>query len=210
MLILGVPAAGASPGCPDDELAPQLAAPATAANALVCDINALRALKRLRPVRWDWRLWWVAQRRASELARSDEFRHTPDLGARVAAVGYLMDGPDARVLENLGWGRGPDATPLAMALGWLRSAGHRENLLDPEVRDIGIGLAAGSPIPGGATGIVYVTEFGTTDPRPARARVRTTRSACARLRRPSSSRAMRRWRDRRAQCRTARVRLPLR
>ena len=177
--------------------------------ALMCDINVVRADHKLPPLRWDWRLWWVAQRHATEMAETSTFGHLADLAARAAQAGYVFQGPDGLLNENVGWGRGPDSTPLALAIGWMRSARHRANLLDPDVRDVGIGIAEGATTSGGPAGTFYVAEFGnpgTPERAQASERPRSGRSACGSARRPGSAHAVRRWRATRARCRTARIR----
>ena len=42
----------------------------------------------------------------------------------------------------------------------MHSAGHRANILSGSFREIGIGIAAGAPRPGGGSGGTYATEFG--------------------------------------------------
>jgi len=184
---------------------------ARAIGALVCDINVVRADNRLPAVRWDWRLWWVAQQRAEAMARAQTFAHLPDLGGAAARAGYVLQGGDGALFENLGWARGSDSTPLALTLGWLRSDIHRINILDRRIRDIGVGMAEGAPTRGGTTGIFYVAEFGSTgtaESAQASPRPRARRSVCSSARRPRNPTSLRKWRAQRARCRTARFALP--
>ena len=62
--------------------------------------------------------------------------------------------------ENLGWGSGALATPQAMMTAWMKSAGHKQNLLNRHFHVVGIGVADGVPIAGGAAGGTYTTDFG--------------------------------------------------
>jgi uncharacterized protein YkwD len=64
--------------------------------------------------------------------------------------------------EDIGLGTGSLATPAQMVNSWLRSPAHREIMLDPAFRDIGVGVIAAvpsffSPRQRGAT---YAIEFG--------------------------------------------------
>ena len=210
--VLAAPAS-ATDVCPGDEERPTMETAAQAIGALVCDINVVRANHRLPPLRWDWRLWWVAHKRAEGMAQTQTFSHVRDLAERAARTGYLLSEPDGLLLENLGWARGSDSTPLALTLGWLRSPSHRVNMLDPGVRDIGIGMAEGATSEGGATGIFYVAEFGHTGGgREAQTTERSrprSRTACrSAARRPRSRSGLRRWRAARARCRMATIALP--
>jgi hypothetical protein len=47
--------------------------------------------------------------------------------------------------ENIAWGTGDLATPASIVDGWMHSAGHRANILDPDFGQVGIGIAAGAP-----------------------------------------------------------------
>ena len=208
---LMAPAASATDVCPGDEAVPTLQSAPEAVAALVCDINVVRANHELPALRWDWRLWWVAHKRAADMSANHFFSHVADLADRAKGAGYVLQG-DGALFENIGWARGGDSTPLALTIGWLRSDGHRVNILDRTVRDIGVGMAQGSATAGGPTGMFFVAEFGSTGtaeqaratPAPPR-----LRSACrAARKRPRSARALRRWRIARARCRMARIGVP--
>ena len=60
--------------------------------------------------------------------------------------------------ENIGWGSGSFASPKAMVRSWMQSAGHRANILNPAVRDAGVGIAMGSPR--GGDGVTYTLDLG--------------------------------------------------
>jgi uncharacterized protein YkwD len=46
--------------------------------------------------------------------------------------------------ENLVWGTGPLSTPHSLVASWMNSPPHRENLLKPTFREIGIAAVAGT------------------------------------------------------------------
>src|SRR3954447_16465618 len=154
--------AQASAACPTDLDVPTAASP-DAVMALLCDINTLRGQAGLRPLRWDWHLWVGAQRMAQEIGQEHFFAHvTPDgrnVADRMEPTGYIPDTPTWVLSENLGWGNNAVSSPLAIALGWMNSPGHRENMMDPDMRDIGIGMAEATLDPG--DGFIYVADFGT-------------------------------------------------
>lgn len=156
--------ASASPACPTDETQPTLATGDVAAMAIVCDINQYRIRSGLRPLRWDWRLWSAAQTQADDMAARHYAAHTSPEGRgladRVGATGYIPNGPNWFVGENLGWGTSYLSTPLAILTGWINSDEHRENMLDPQFRDIGVGINEGSISATGLSGIIYVVDFG--------------------------------------------------
>jgi uncharacterized protein YkwD len=134
---------------------------------LVCDVNSFRLRNGLRPVSWDWRLWYAAQNHATDMATRHYLAHvSPEgrgLGDRVAATGYIPDGGTWTLSENLGFGTQMLSSPLAIAVGWMNSAVHREDMLDPDVDNIGVGLGFGPMVDGGLPGVIYVADFGHRD-----------------------------------------------
>ena len=55
-------------------------------------------------------------------------------------------------------GRG---TPTVAVAAWMASPPHREAILSGRYRDVGIGVAMGSPVYGeGATAAIYTADFG--------------------------------------------------
>jgi uncharacterized protein YkwD len=153
--------ASASTACPSDLDVPDATTAPTAASALFCDVNELRAQNDLAPLRWDWRLWAAAERMAVDMSARHFFSHvTPDgltLADRVVPTGYLPDNDTWLLTENLAWGQGVLSSPLSIAYGWMDSPEHRVNLLDPAVQDVGIGVAPG---PDDMGGMIYVADFG--------------------------------------------------
>ena len=114
----------------------------SAASDIVERANAVRAAQGLSPLRVNSELTRASDAYALELARGGTYSHTGDDGSRLderaEAAGY--DGW-SRLAENLASGEGaPDAT--AVVTGWMRSDGHRQNLLSSRVDDIGVSCAA--------------------------------------------------------------------
>jgi uncharacterized protein YkwD len=156
--------ASASPACPTDELKPTLENAYDTAMSVVCDINAARTDHGLKPLRWDWRLWVAAQRMANDMAARRYASHvTPEgqtLANRVAPTGYIPPTPTWLLAENLGWGTSVLSTPLSIVIGWIQSPEHRENMLDPQLEDIGVGIQEGAISENGQVGTIYVADFG--------------------------------------------------
>jgi uncharacterized protein YkwD len=82
----------------------------------------------------------------------------------VSVTGYLPGDDNWALGENLAWGEGVLSMPVSVVFGWMTSPKHRVNILAPDYRDVGIGIALGSPIPGRGDGAVYVAEFGHSGP----------------------------------------------
>jgi uncharacterized protein YkwD len=131
--------------------------------AMLCFLNAERARYGLRPLRLDRRLSDASRRHAADMARKDYFSHDSLSGAsfvdRIRGSGYLRGARRWTVAENIAWGSGTRATPRSIGQAWMYSPGHRANILNPAYRDIGVGIAAGTPSPGLA-GATYATDFG--------------------------------------------------
>jgi uncharacterized protein YkwD len=112
---------------------------------LLMQVNRFRVQNDLRPVVRHATLDRVAQSLADDLALSGQLQHTDRLGRtlrfRVAGAGYRY----RMVVENLARGQ-PSAERVLD--DWLASVGHRSNLLQAEVRHVGIGVTS-------AVGISY-------------------------------------------------------
>lgn len=102
-------------------------------------VNKVRVAHDLRPLRLDRTLARVAQRHSTALLRRDVFTH--------GAFATRMRRSGARgpfFGENLAWGTGSRARAATVVRSWLRSPGHRRNLLRPGFRRIGIGSVTGT------------------------------------------------------------------
>ncbi|MEF2551177.1 CAP domain-containing protein [Aurantimonas sp. A2-1-M11] len=107
-------------------------------NVALASINAFRAENGLGAVRFDAVLGEAAERQARAMAARGNLSHSLDgaLPSRVASFGYDW----AAVSENLGWNY--RSTP-AVITGWKGSPGHRRNLLNANVTEIGFAAATG-------------------------------------------------------------------
>ena len=113
--------------------------------------NEFRSAHGLPPLTVNPALHAAAQARAVDMKTHQYFaHHNPNTGKgpseAIEAVGYV-----AKVsAENIA--KGSWRSDRALVQGWIDSPGHRANILNPEVREIGIGLvrdggiAAGRPV----------------------------------------------------------------
>jgi uncharacterized protein YkwD len=161
--------------CPDTTLAPDVNNLPSVAASVLCLVNTERARVALPALSLNLQLTQASQPMADRMVREQFFSHdTPDgrtLLERIQPTGYLPNSGDWVVGENLAWGNGPLATPDAIVAAWMNSPGHRANILAADYRDIGIGLAVGSPLANKPGGTTYVTDFGQRAPTPRRSRV---------------------------------------
>jgi hypothetical protein len=113
--------------------------------AIVELTNAFRKQNKLSEVRPNPALAAAARAFADYLARTGKFAHEADgrhPQDRAAAQGYRY----CLIAENLALNldsRGFESAGLASQVveGWKASAGHRKNMLEPNVTEVGIGVA---------------------------------------------------------------------
>ncbi len=103
-------------------------------------VNAFRAENGLKPLTVDERLMQAAAAQSEAMARKDKMDHAVAgaLPGRVERAGYHW----GTTAENIA--RGYKDYDAAM-VGWIHSPGHRKNLLNPNVTEIGF---AGAQVPG--------------------------------------------------------------
>jgi uncharacterized protein YkwD len=168
--------AGAAPAapCPHATTPGILIDAPTYEKAVVCLVNRERAAANRRPLKINPRLRRAATRYAAKLVAEGFFDHVTPSGnssilSRLQAVGYLEDATEWGVGENLIYASGPNA-PATIVEGWVESPGHRENMLRPAFREIGVGVAGGTPVsPTDPNGLTVASEYGfRTDQRPER------------------------------------------
>lgn len=101
-------------------------------------VNAFRSQHGLPALRYSNVLDEAATRQARAMAARGKLSHSVEgaLPARVQAYGYNY----GSVAENIGWNYPSTAAVIS---GWENSAGHRRNLLKPEVTEIGFAAATG-------------------------------------------------------------------
>ena len=117
------------------------AASSSAADAIVAAMNRERTSRGLRPLRLNERLSLAANDRIGDMFAKNYFAHVspdgvqPFVWAQQRGYRYRLIG------ENLAVGyRG-----TAVVDGWMRSPGHRENILQRGFEEVGIAIADGAP-----------------------------------------------------------------
>ena len=130
-------------------------------DAVVCEINSVRADHGVRELVTDRRLRRAAAAYARDMVERAFFAHASPEGAtltdRLRSAGYIDDRVRWRVGETLAWGSGQQSAPAATVAAWMRSPPHRRILLG-RYRDIGVGVAGGAP--SGGRGKTYAAAFG--------------------------------------------------
>lgn len=141
---------------------------ARATSATLCLLNRERAAHDLRPLKLNTRLNSAAIAHSRDMVRKRYFEHNSPDGRtpfqRMLSTRYVPKGASWTLGENIGWGSLSLAQPDALVRAWMKSPGHRANILNPQFREIGIGIAVGVPLDDpsleGQTGATYTTDFG--------------------------------------------------
>lgn len=148
-LLISVPAARAQAPCADAKLGPTGQNGDQIAEAILCLLNQERESRGLRPVADEGRLLKAAKRHSSDMVRRRYFDHrSPDGGTmidRARAARYASRDRSWRVVENLAWGSGSYGSARHVVTNWMKSAPHRRNVLDADLRHAGVGVADGTP-----------------------------------------------------------------
>jgi uncharacterized protein YkwD len=134
-------------------------------SSIGCLINDERTSYGLQPVTPNGDLRQAALSHSDEMINQSYFEHTSPAGLtfidRIQTTGYMRGTRRWEVGENLVWGTGPLSTPQSLVASWMNSPPHRENLLRPSFREIGIAAVAGTPVSrSDLTGVTVSSEYG--------------------------------------------------
>jgi uncharacterized protein YkwD len=114
-----------------------------AATEIASLTNAERRQAGLTPFAISPRLMSAAQLQADQMASLGQMGHVlpgaryPEPQDRLAAVGYQWQA----YAENVAYGQG---SPAAAVSAWMGSAGHRGNILNPGLTELGAAVSTGS------------------------------------------------------------------
>ena len=136
-ILVVLPQAASAHGCPGANR-PVTSTPARVLRrAVVCLINRERTERGLPALRANPRLNRSAQGWTAHLVHSHTFSHGSNFAARISAAGVRW----STAGENIATGF---ETPSKVVAGWMASAGHCRNILDPQFAEVGTGV---SPAP---------------------------------------------------------------
>jgi uncharacterized protein YkwD len=158
LLALIVPSAASA--CPGAGEEPTEASLEVSERATFCLINRERTRRGIRKLRRNPRLDLASRRHARAMAARNFFEHGNFVG-RIRSANYLRGARGWRLGENIAWGSGVLSSPDEIVDAWMHSPGHRANILQRGFREIGIGIARGTPNRSYENGATYATDFGT-------------------------------------------------
>ena len=157
-LSLAVAAPASAAPCKHRNATPRSSNLSKVRSAVRCLVNRERSSRGIAKLTYSGALSKAAQSHSKNMVSMDFFDHVAPNGStpqsRSNAAGY----PGSFVGENIAWGSGPLATPRKIVNRWMDSSGHRANILHPEYRDQGVGVATGNPQ--GGAGATYTNAFG--------------------------------------------------
>lgn len=134
--------------------------------ATLCLINQERTSRGLAPLSSSRHLQKAATRYSQLMVSQRFFGHVSPGGSTLVkrvrkGTRYLRGARSWALGENLAWGSGPFSTPAHTVVAWMRSQGHRRNILTSRFRHIGIGIATGAPrSTNGLQAATFTTDFG--------------------------------------------------
>jgi uncharacterized protein YkwD len=105
--------------------------------ALFDSVNRERAAQGLQPLRWDDTLAAAARNHAALMAQRNTLSHQFPGEAPLQERARIAGARYTSIAENVA--EGPTAEMIHS--GWMHSAPHRANLLDPELNSVGIAVA---------------------------------------------------------------------
>ncbi|MEV8514829.1 CAP domain-containing protein [Dactylosporangium sp. NPDC051484] len=115
-------------------------------------VNAERAKAGCQPLAYNAKLRAAAYKHSADMAARDYFSHdTPEgvsFATRITNEGYRW----SNAAENIAKGQ---STPEDVMNAWMNSAGHRANILNCKLKDLGVGLAYQGKSP------IWTQDFGT-------------------------------------------------
>lgn len=125
-------------------------APSAQANSterqVIAAINAVRAERGLKPLRFATPLFRAARKHSRDMGENDYFSHSTATSGESfdQRVLRFQDRRQVRWLgETIGWGCGELSTPEEMVQMWMDSPPHRKTLLDPRFKIVGVGTWVG-------------------------------------------------------------------
>jgi uncharacterized protein YkwD len=138
------------------------------AKAIFRLLNHERVKRGLRPLRHSAALDESAGWQSRDMVARGYFDHSrpggPSLSQRIRRTGYLSGARSWALGENIAWGEGSLSTPQSIMRAWMKSPGHRANILRRRFKHVGIGLEQGIPERSGQEGgVTATTDFGARD-----------------------------------------------
>ena len=133
--------------CPGAHVGAEYLTTDQARASVVCLINKRRSHNHAKPVHEHPLLDSAAQSHTNAMTSENFFSHDGDgtPATRASNAGYMAGARAWGIGEDLFWGAVQRSTPGATVNAWMHSAEHRTVMLSRSYRQVGIGVAQGSP-----------------------------------------------------------------
>jgi uncharacterized protein YkwD len=149
--------------CPYKGLAPAAMSGEQAELSVTCLVNKARRHHGARRLTSSPGLQSAARNHSAAMDAGNFFSHNGNGTPldRIKASGYLGGASSWMVGENIHWGTAGQGTPKSTVARWMASPSHRSAMLSRRFRNIGVGVAMGSPVgSGGGNTAIYTADFG--------------------------------------------------
>lgn len=157
-------APGRGSACAERHTKPSSLSRKAVARTVRCLLNRKRKARGLRALKRHSKPRKAATRHNRRMIRTNCFAHQCpgelDLVGRLTKARYLPHSGRWGVGENLAWGMGRRSTPGSIVRKWMRSPGHRANILTESFRHVGIAVHRGNPRKDSKRGTTYTVDFG--------------------------------------------------
>src|SRR3954454_5529642 len=140
----------------------------TAQLTMLCLTNYARQHAGLSPLSLNATLTTAGAAKLHADVSCGVFSHEP-CGQRFDTVfaPYTAGSSAFRIGENIAWGTGSFGTPRSIMDAWLHSTGHRENILTPDFKELGIGYLSDEAFEGYVGAVLWSQQFGARTAAPA-------------------------------------------
>src|SRR2546430_10113204 len=142
-----------------------------ARSATLCLLNAQRRSHHPHKLSLNAKLSRAGLDHARDMVNNGYFSHDAPSGEnfvqRILDTNYVPASASYSLGENLAWGSNGVSSPRTTVKEWMGSPGHRRNILQAGVREIGIGIVICAPESGASPGATYAAEVGGSRPRSA-------------------------------------------
>lgn len=170
LLFAGPTPATAGTGCAYAGVSPVSAEDLVRAErATRCLVNRERRRRGLRALHYNRDLGESSAWQAGDMAAYGYFGHQrdggPSFAGRITRFGYGADG-SFTIGENIAWASDGGATPRDVVRMWMRSPGHRKNILRRSFKEQALaalhvdGNQVGGDFAGAGPLVIYVNQFG--------------------------------------------------
>jgi uncharacterized protein YkwD len=171
-LALAPSSAHADPACPGSDLQPDATNIVATEGATLCLVNIERTSRGLGALAPSSVLLAAALEHSHDMVDNGFFSHDSSSGddfeGRIIRFRYAPTNILWVAGENLAWGTLSLSTPASIVDSWMHSPEHRDNILNGDYKELGVGIVPSTP-EGDVNGATYTADFGAKGGRVPRA-----------------------------------------